>query len=105
MKPHDAAALFWFVRNSFYYDLGLNENKKILLMRYESFVLDPFNQLSKVYNFIGRKIPVSLNENNIHKKSVKKGQDIDLSPEIEELCEELYQKFEREYVFKNNSIQ
>jgi len=102
MKPYDAAALFWFVRSSFYYDLRLNENKRILLMRYESFVSDPFNQLSKVYNFIGHKISKNLKENDIHKGSVEKGQNIDLSPEIEKLCEELYHKFENEYARKNN---
>lgn len=104
MKPHDAAALFWFVRSSFYYDLQLNENDRILLMRYESFVSDPFNKLSRVYSFISHEIPMTLQKNDIHKRSIQKGQDIDLSPEIDLLCEDLYQKFEKEYALKNNSI-
>jgi hypothetical protein len=102
MKPHDAAALFWFVRSSFYYDLQLNENDSLILMRYESFVSDPFNKLAQVYSFITHEIPYTLQENDIHKRSLRKGQDIDLSPEIEKLCEGLYQKFENEYALTNN---
>lgn len=104
MKPHDAAALFWYVRSSFYYSQGLNNSNRILLMRYESFVKEPYKKLSRVYQFLGEKIPETLKENDIHGRSIKKGEDINLSPEIEALCDGLYQKFEKEYSSKNNSF-
>jgi hypothetical protein len=101
MNPYDAAALFWYIRSRFYFDLGLNKMNEVLLIRYEDFAMSPNKYLSKIYDHIKLEAPENLQDNTIHNRSIKKGKNVILSSEIEELCENLYQKFEQEFNLKN----
>jgi hypothetical protein len=100
MNPHDAAALFWFVRNSFFFELKLNENPRILMCRYEELVTDPADNIKKVYRFIGRDFPGEKIVEEVKTTSVGKGKRVDLSPQIERLCQELLEKIDMVYAQK-----
>lgn len=53
MKPHDAAALFWYVRNRFFFDLGLDRHPDVLTLRYEELLSDPARAMQGIYRFAG----------------------------------------------------
>lgn len=57
LLPHDAAALFWYVRSSFYFHLSLNKNDRVLLFKYEDFVQNSNKYFNKLYQHIGFKLP------------------------------------------------
>lgn len=101
LLPHDAAALFWYVRSSFYFHLNLYQNDRVLLLKYEDFVADPYYNFKSIYNHLGFSVPKWLIHNTINDGSVKKGAAINLSSEIEQLCEEMYQRFEKHYQAKS----
>lgn len=101
MKPHDATALFWYVRSHFYFDLNFNKMNEFLLIRYEDFAMNPNKFLIKIYEHIGHNAPEGLVDNTINSKSIHKGKDVILSPDIEELCETLYQQNETEFSLRN----
>ncbi|MFI6067176.1 hypothetical protein ACIA47_18240 [Micromonospora sp. NPDC051227] len=52
LDPHSGAALFWYVRNSLFFQLGLDRRADVLLCRYESLVTDPAAQLRRLCAFL-----------------------------------------------------
>jgi hypothetical protein len=97
MNPHDAAVLFWFARNSLYFDLELDKDPRILLCSYENFVLDPENNVKNIYRHVGQVYPKKNITTTVHSNSRKNGQDLGLSPEIEKLAQELQDRLETAY--------
>ncbi|MEW2429650.1 hypothetical protein AB0877_16695 [Micromonospora sp. NPDC047644] len=52
MDPHSGAALFWYVRNSLFFQLGLDQRADVLLCRYDSLVAEPAAQLRRLCAFL-----------------------------------------------------
>jgi hypothetical protein len=92
MAPHDAAALFWFVRNSWIFELNLQNNERVMLLRYEQLVARPADTLKTLYDFIGRKFPGEQILPHIHQNSIARGTDLKLSENIERLCTDLLER-------------
>jgi hypothetical protein len=90
MSSHDAAALFWWVRNSLYFHQHLFDNSKIYTCNYKNLVSQPGVQMKELYQFIGVEYPTNSITDHVHANSVKKGKKIILSDGIEKLCQELY---------------
>jgi hypothetical protein len=89
MSPYDAAVLFWWARNSIFFDLELEDHPRVMMCSYEDFVLDPENFVRRVYQRLGQPYPATSITAEVHSKSRKKGKDIELSPEIEDLAVEM----------------
>lgn len=102
MNPYDAAALFWFVRNSLFFELNFDENPRILMCRYEELVANPTENLKKVYQFIGRDFPGEKIVREVTTTSVGKGKRVDLSPKVERLCQELLEKIDTVFTQKEH---
>lgn len=97
MNPYDAAALFWFARNKLFFDLDLQNNLRVLVCRYEDLVCNPHHITKSIYRFVDLSYPGDEIISMVHSKSVNKGNNIILSPGIEKLCNDLYQKLEETY--------
>lgn len=105
MIPHDAAALFWYVRNVLFFELNLQENKRIRMCKYNDFVIDPLRHMKDIYSFTKFEFN---NENitskaKVHSLSIGKGQKVMLSHEINALCENLMNRLDAVYK-KQNSL-
>ena len=97
MNPFDAAVLFWYARNSIFFDLELDRHPRVMMCSYEDFVLDPEKFVRSVYERLGRPYPdISLTA-EVHTNSRKKGKDVELTPEIEQLAADLYDRLETAY--------
>ena len=103
MNPHDAAALFWFVRNSFFFDLKLDKHPDIIMCRYGDLVTNPFQAISTIYDFIDQPFPNEKLTANVHPLSVGKGKTISLSTKIDRLCADLLVRLENCYHAQTNS--
>jgi len=97
MNPYDAAVLFWFARNSIFFDLELDKNPKVMMCSYEDFVLDPEKYVRNIYRWAGQTYPGMNITTDVHSNSMKKGKGIELSPEIEQLAIDLNHKLEAAY--------
>lgn len=97
MKPHDAAALFWLTRNRYFFDRNLAANPQVLMCRYEDLVRAPAAYLRKIYNCIDADYPGDQVVSDVHAASIQKGEEVDISPEIVELCEAELRKLEETY--------
>lgn len=52
MSPDTAAVLFWCVRNSLFFDLGLDRRDDVLLMSYDDLVRDPATTMRRLCDFL-----------------------------------------------------
>ena len=89
MDPHDAAALFWFVRNSWFFELNLPTNKQVMLCRYGNLVAKPAETVKNLYGFLGHKFPGEHILPPMHQDSTGQGAGLKLSENIERLCSDL----------------
>ena len=97
MSPYDAAVLFWFARNSLFFDLELDKNPRVMMCSYEDFVLDSEKYVKNIYQRLGQAYPETSITAEVHSKSRKKGRDIELSPHIAQLALEIQDKLEAVY--------
>lgn len=88
MSVLDAAALFWWVRNGWFFDLNLRENRRVMLCRYETLVSSPDPVMRAMYEFLGLTYPGSYLVNGIHRSSKGLGESVNLDPAIDKLCTE-----------------
>jgi hypothetical protein len=97
MNPYDAAVLFWWARNSIFFDRGLDRNPKVVICCYEDFVVEPESFVKSIYRRLGQSYPTTSITANVHSQSRKKGQDIGLSPQVEQLALEMQDRLEAAY--------
>jgi Sulfotransferase domain len=89
MTQSDAAALFWYARNRLYFDLSLDHRHDVFLCRYEDLVSKPGRMMADLYRFLGWTGDVGRLPPDVHQNSISRGRDVELSPEILELCQQL----------------
>ena len=97
MNPYDAAALFWYVRNSLLFDLALNEDSRILMVKYEDFVVQPQKTMQGIYRHASQMYPKGGIATSTNSKSIQKGSAIELSPEVERINQEMLDRLESAY--------
>ena len=92
LSDAEAGALKWYVRNSFLFELDLLSRKQqILLVNYEDLVAKPDLIFPQITDFIS--IP---NDEDLYSfifdSSVRKSDFPEISSEIQELCDQMYQR-------------
>ncbi len=53
MTPESAAALFWYVRNALYFELGFHDRDDVMLSSYDALVADPELAIRPLCGFLG----------------------------------------------------
>ncbi len=95
MDPYDAAGLFWWARTSLFFDLGLDERPDVRLCSYERLVARPEPSMRSLYDFIGVTYPERDITRGVHRQSTGRGDGVTFSPEVRQLCNELWESLER----------
>jgi hypothetical protein len=87
-SPGSAAALFWYVRNSLFFDLGLNRRDDVLLSSYDAVVAAPEAGTKAVASFLGLEWDPSLAD-HIERRDDDRPPPLELDPRVRRLCDEL----------------
>lgn len=98
MKGQDAAALFWYARNAIAFELSIKNRSNIMMCKYEDLVSQPDPVMRRVYDYLERPYPGPHITEMVSDSSIGKGQDINLSPEIEALCADMLAKLDSLYI-------
>lgn len=90
MSPHNAAGIFWYIRNSLYFDQHLDEMKNVLPLAYEDLAIEPEKTMKGLCKLLGCNYSQSMHR-DIHSQSVG------LSPSklddvVNNLCQPMYEK-------------
>jgi len=96
MPPHEACALFWYARNRFYFDLGLESDERVLLVRYEDLVGGSETPFERLFDFIGAAFEREVLD-HIFSSAVGKSPFPAIHPRVETLCEQLSARLDKAY--------
>ena len=87
MDPRDAAALYWYARNSLFFSRGFDSDARVKTCRYKDLVTRPAGIMAGAYRFIDCPYPGDRIVADVFTGSKGHGRDLDLSPSVRELCE------------------
>ncbi|MDJ0757705.1 MAG: sulfotransferase, partial [Ardenticatenaceae bacterium] len=57
MNPFDAAALFWYIRNSYFFDQQLVAHPRVMMLRYNDLTANPVETMKQIYTHVGQSFP------------------------------------------------
>lgn len=86
LPAHDAAALFWYARNSLLFDRGLAGDARVRLCRYEELLADPAGIMRGVYGFVERPWPGARIVADVEPAPRRAPRPLDLEPRIADAC-------------------
>ncbi|MFC2085828.1 sulfotransferase domain-containing protein [Bacteroidota bacterium] len=96
MAPFDASCLFWYMRNQFFFELGLDREKRVFLVQYEDFVTDPKGRFRMLFDWIGVPFDESLVD-HIFSSSIGKRKVADPVASTAALCDPLLARLDTAY--------
>ena len=91
LTDYEGALLFWWVRNTFFFSLGLDKHPRMLLVGYEDLAQEPDAHFPAVFEHIGARFEPRFVE-RVFSGSVRGELAESVSPEIQALCEQLHQR-------------
>lgn len=93
IPEHTAAAVLWYLRNQFFFNLSLNENRRVLLVRYEKFASHPNDKIRRICKFIGARNSSRLSD-GVYQTSIGKSGPPEITASVHNACLELTQKLD-----------
>jgi hypothetical protein len=81
----DLKVLGWLVRNSLFFQLGLDRNPRVTMSRYENLVSDPVVEMRRLYAFLNARFPGPQICSHMHQESVTKGNHSRVSGDLDSL--------------------
>jgi hypothetical protein len=88
MSPTSAAAMFWYVRNRLYFELGLDRRPDVLLVSYDAMVRDPQAEARRICAFLEFPYRDRLVAHIAPRPPATPG-PLDIDPRIRVCCDEL----------------
>ena len=92
MTPETAAALFWWARNSLYFELGLDRRPDVMLASYDHLLTDPGAGMRAICSFLGLAFRPELIA-HIAPRSAKRA-GLELDPRVRRLCDQLQERMD-----------
>jgi hypothetical protein len=89
-----ARALIWYIRNGFYFRLGLDRRSDVLLLNYEELVGSPATVVARAFDFVGLAFEQQY-VTRVFGSSVGRRPTPELDPGISALCDSLMERFAR----------
>lgn len=93
LTPAEGALLFWYMRNSFYFTLGLDRHPRVRLVRYEDLVTRPEQTFAQVFEWVGAPFDRALLA-GVRTTSIGRRPPPLASDEIRALCQSLLDRLD-----------
>jgi hypothetical protein len=94
LSAHDAAALFWYARNSLLFERGLAADPRVRLCRYDELLAEPAGIMRGVYAFVERPWPGKRIVADVEPAPAHAPRPLDLEPDIARACNDLLARLE-----------
>ncbi len=92
LTPHEAAALFWLVRNRLFFELGLDRRDDVLAVSYDRLVSEPETTMRRVCAFLDEPDDPALWAHVDQRAVVPR--PVDLRPELRSRCEDMERRLD-----------
>ena len=101
LSKEDAACLYWYMRNLFYFDLDLDKDPRVLLVQYEDAVLNKEKGFRRVFDFLGFPYDPAI-IGDVFAGSVSKNPMPEIDPAIREICNDLKARLDAQYAMTSD---
>ena len=88
ISKHTGAAIFWYIRNSLFFDLRLNNDERVLPLCYERFASHPDQEVKRMCDFIGARYQRKLSS-GVRASSIGKHRPPSIESSVKQACQEL----------------
>jgi hypothetical protein len=88
-----ASALQWYLRNILFFEQGFDADEMVMLVSYETLVSRPVEEFGRVFAFAGIEYSPRV-ARKVSPRSVGKNPPPDIVPEVRELCDGLFRRFQ-----------
>ncbi len=92
MSAESGAALFWYLRNSLFFDLGLDQRDDVFLVSYDRLVANPDSGFASIDRFLELEDADPLESEEI--RSLKQAAPLEIDPSVRQRCEALQQRLD-----------
>lgn len=89
LNQEAGGALYWLFQNRLFYDLELDQNERVKLVRYESVVSNPDEEFKSLCRFLNLEFEPQITD-GIFLSSIKRSAPPEFDPEIRAACEGLW---------------
>lgn len=94
LSAHDAAALFWYARNSLVFEHGLSADARLRVCRYEDLLADPAGVMRGVYAYLEHPWPGDRIVKDVESAPTRAPRPLELDPAVAEACAGLLARLE-----------
>jgi Sulfotransferase family/Sulfotransferase domain len=94
MTAETAAALFWWARNSLYFDMGLDRRDDVMLASYEAMVADPVGTMESICRFLGLRYSPALVAHISPRAGHSAPRPAAIDAHARQLCSQLQERFD-----------
>ncbi|MFT4867195.1 MAG: hypothetical protein ACI8RE_003396 [Ilumatobacter sp.] len=91
MPPLDAAALFWYCRNTLWFEANLASDDRVRMCQYEQLVAEPNVMTAALYGWVNLSVPPASTAGFVHSRSVGKGSQA-IGDDIRLLCDPMWER-------------
>jgi hypothetical protein len=102
LSPEEGAALLWYTRNVLYFQLGLEQDPRVLPVKYEDLVARPREVTGRLFDFIACAFKAEYAQ-GIDASHIGKTPLPGLRPEIRALCDRLMRRFDERYALDSGA--
>ena len=88
-----AAAVIWYVRNSLYFDLGLDARADCLLVSYDRMLDDPEREVRRICEFLGTEYQPAMTAGIARRPAITRG-ELAIDPKVRQRCSDLERRLE-----------
>ncbi len=88
-----AVALFWYMRNVLFFEMGFDRDTNVALTLYDALVTEPNEELRSVFEFLGLEYS-SYVSRHVFASSIRRKPPPGIDPAIDKLCAQLLERFE-----------
>jgi len=92
LDDRTASALQWYFRNILYFEQGLDQDRRVLPVRYEKLVTNPAGEFDRIFGFIGIDFSPRVAA-KVSPRSIGKNPPPDIAPPVRDLCDGLLARF------------
>jgi hypothetical protein len=93
LSAASASALFWYLRNRLFFDLGLDQRSDVLITSYGRFVAEPERCMRRLCQFLELEYDDRLVA-HVDARSGASGRRVDIDPRVRALCDGLTERLE-----------
>lgn len=91
LSPASGAALFWYLRNSLYFDQALDCREDVMLLDYDRLLADPVQWSTRLADFMGIRWDPTM-VSHVRPGANGHREPLDIHPEIRKRCDELEER-------------